>query len=105
VTFMTDAPTHVTLRVEAPARGFLVISDSYYPGWHATVDGRPTPILPANHAFRAVEVPQGISVVDMRFRPISLFVGAGISATTLLGIGVVLAVSSRRRCRESSPPG
>jgi len=97
VTFETDDPTHLALRVDAPARGFLFVSDSYYPGWRASVDGRATPILLADHAFRAVEVPAGTSLVEMRFRPVSLYAGAAVSAVTLLGMMLVLVVSWRRR--------
>ncbi|MBW2401356.1 MAG: hypothetical protein JRG80_19230, partial [Deltaproteobacteria bacterium] len=42
----------LVIHVDAPNDGFLFVSDQYYPGWEATVDETPTPILRANYAFR-----------------------------------------------------
>jgi uncharacterized membrane protein YfhO len=78
----------VVLRVRAPARGFL-LADQDFPGWRATVDGAPAPILRANYLFRAVEVPAGESTVEFRYVPTSLWLGAAITAATLLAVGIV----------------
>ena len=99
VEFVTDAAEHVVLRVVAPARGFLVLTDQLYPGWSATVGGVAQAVVRANHAFRAVEVPAGESTVEMRYRPRSVLVGAGISALTAL---VVLTLLVRRPRGHSS---
>jgi len=49
---------------------FLVLSDSFYPGWRARVDGQPTTIYQANGALRAVELPQtGHHSVEMSYYP------------------------------------
>jgi hypothetical protein len=47
--------------------GFLVVSDCYVPGWRATVDGHPAPILLADGAFRAVPIPPGSHQVVMHY--------------------------------------
>jgi uncharacterized membrane protein YfhO len=49
--------------------GYLIISDSYTPGWHATVDGEPTAIFPADVAFRGLAVPPGNRDVILRYNP------------------------------------
>jgi len=59
------------LHVKMPKPGVLVVADTDYPGWEATIDGKEVPILRANVAFRAVEVPAGEHVVEFRFRPAS----------------------------------
>lgn len=99
--FLVNEPEHVVVRVSAPARGFLHLADQYFPGWSATVDGRPSPILRANFLFRAVEVPAGQSLVEFRYAPAAVRVGAAISAATLLLLAVVLVV--RRRRAATSP--
>lgn len=49
----------VAIGARLPRRGILVLTDSYYPGWAATVDGQPTHIYLANYNFRAIVIPEG----------------------------------------------
>jgi hypothetical protein len=94
--FVVDDPEHVVIETVAPERGFLFLADQYFPAWTATVNGQPAPILVANHAFRAVEVPPGPVTVEFRYRAGRVWVGAMISATALLVVGWVV-ISARRR--------
>ena len=82
----------VICQVEAALPGYLVLLDSYYPGWNAYVDGNRTEILRANYAFRAVAVPPGSHTVEFRFRPRSLYSGLAVSLITLL-IGILAAAT------------
>jgi hypothetical protein len=100
VAFVLDDPEHVVLRVSAPERGFLQLSDQYFPGWRATVNGAPSQILPANFLFRVVEVPAGESIVQFRYAPTSLRVGALVSAVTLLATILLLWRSNPQRRAE-----
>jgi len=52
-------PERVEIATDSPRDGFLVFSDTFRPGWSASVDGRSTPILRAQTAFRATRVPAG----------------------------------------------
>jgi hypothetical protein len=74
----------VTVGVTTDQAGYLLLSDAYYPGWQATVDGQPTPIYRANYAFRAVFVPAGEHTINFVFRPVLWTVGLLISAITLI---------------------
>jgi hypothetical protein len=56
---------HVAIDAEAPADGFLLLADTFYPGWTATVDGAPAPIYRANHTVRGIALPKGRH--DVRF--------------------------------------
>lgn len=77
-------PERVTILVRNNTPGFLVLSDAYYPGWKATVNNRETKIYRADYAFRAVAIEAGTSVVDFRYEPESLALGATISAGSIL---------------------
>jgi uncharacterized membrane protein YfhO len=65
------------------------LSDTYYPGWKAWVDGRPEKIYQANYAFRAVPLSAGVHQVKFVYDPVSFKWGAGV---TLLGILICLAM-------------
>jgi hypothetical protein len=60
--------------------GLLVLSDQYYPGWRATIDGKSADIYRADTVFRAVCVPAGAHTVRYEFRPTSFYVGVIVSA-------------------------
>jgi len=81
-----------------------VISQLDYPGWTASVDGKPFPVLRADYAFQAIAVPAGRSTVDLRFRPRSLYIGAALSVLGLLVIAACIGLPGlvRRWRRRSS---
>lgn len=89
-----------TITTEADGGRLLVLTDTHYPGWVATVDGAAAEILRANYAFRAVFVPAGRHEVVFTYRPASVRWGASISAAALLCL--VLLASGVRRARLSS---
>lgn len=66
--------------------GFLVLSDTFFPGWHARIDGKETPIFRANYDFRAIVLPKGDHEVIFEYHP-HLWPGVIISLITLLFTG------------------
>jgi hypothetical protein len=90
-----DKPEEVVVRLKAPATGYLVLCDSYAPGWRAELNGITCPILKANGLFRAIAVSEGEHRVVFTYKPLSYWLGLGISVVTL-GIlsltGLVLIV-------------
>ena len=97
VEIASDAPTRVQLNVTADDWGFVVLSDTWYPGWDAEVDGRAAPILRANGVMRAVELGPGDHTLSFVYRPRSLMYGACASGAALaVAIGGVL-IGGRRR--------
>jgi hypothetical protein len=102
VEIVDDRGESVRLNVTSPRPGFVVLTDQDYPGWEATVDGIPTPILRANYAFRAVRVPAGISVVEFRYRPRSVWLGAAITLGSLAAVATYAAVALGRRRRAAA---
>jgi len=82
---------NLTLEVDNPADGFLVLSEIYYPGWKAFVDDQETKVLKADYALRAIQLPEGQHTVRFTFDPLSFKIGALLSLAsviTLLSIGV-----------------
>ena len=63
------APESIEISTNAKEKGLLVLSDAYYPGWKAFVDGKEARIYPANVAFRGVAVPKGEHRVRFVYRP------------------------------------
>jgi hypothetical protein len=86
VTVAEQGTNQVALTVTAPTSGFVVLTDTFYPGWQATVDGQPARIWPANLAFRAVAVETGAHEIVFSYRPRSFTIGLWISAATLVAI-------------------
>ncbi len=74
---------------------WLFFSDSYYPGWKASIDGRPTKIYQANYGFRAISVPAGFSKVAWKYEPILFRIGAIISLGSWAAC--LLALFKKRR--------
>jgi hypothetical protein len=69
VTITDYGTTEVSLRVEAPRGGFVVLNDVWHHWWQAEIDGKPAELLRANVLFRAVAVPPGRSTLRFVFRP------------------------------------
>ena len=101
---VVDEPERVVVRVTAPGRGFLHLADQFYPGWRATVNGAPAPILRANYLFRLVEVPAGESTVEFRYASRTVRVGVAITAATVFGLVVAAFALRRRRLRGETAP-
>lgn len=101
VSWISRGADRFELAVEAKADALLVVSDTYYPGWDAELDGAAVPILKTNLAFRGVAVPAGAHKVSMRFRPPSARNGLVLSG---LSIAALLAYCGRRK-KSPSPQG
>jgi hypothetical protein len=95
--------TSITIKAELTAAGYLILTDAWYPGWTALVDGVPTPVLPAYVAFRAVPLSAGKHTVEFRYRPPLATIGAGVSLLAFAACGLALVgsvVGSRDNDKE-----
>ena len=100
ITALGDAPlrsssvAHVTrhglhrveVQAEMTAAGFLVLSDTYYPGWRVSVDGAQAPLMRVNHTLRGVFLPEGTHEVVFFFAPRVLYLGLASTVIALLGV-------------------
>lgn len=105
VTIQSRTPGHYTLDVETPGGSYLLLTESYFPGWRAEVDGRPARILKANHFLQAVWMPPGRHRMEFNYQSTYLNLGFTISGTALAFlIGLVLANRIRSARCASRPP-
>ena len=87
------ANTHAAAFAVSTVRdGYLVFTEPFYPGWRASVDGKPTTILRANYAFSAIFLPAGKHEVQRWYRPNSLLLGilGSLGFCVLLGVTLKL---------------
>lgn len=92
-------PAHIieehrnSLKVESETEtdGWLVISDTYYPGWKASIDGQPTEIYRANHTMRAVKLAAGRHMVSFVFAPPILRIASYIALVALAASVLMIA--------------
>jgi hypothetical protein len=70
-----EHPQEIVIETELSSPGVVVLSDLWYPGWVARVEGHVLPIRRANHAFRGIELPAGKATVVMRYEPVSFLRG------------------------------
>jgi hypothetical protein len=83
-------PNYVQIRAHLGCRGVVILTDPYFPGWRAYVDGKRAPVVEAYGGVRGVVVEAGDHLVEMHYRPWSVFLGA---LMTLAAAAIALAVN------------
>jgi hypothetical protein len=92
----------IELRVHAQSRGLMVISETFYPGWRAFVNGAAEEIYQVDGDLRGVVVPAGDSRVILKYRPVSAYAGAGLS---MLACMATMLLWIRHRMRNNNNVG
>ena len=98
-------PNQLVYETSSPQDGIVVFSEISYPGWTATIDGKPADIARADYILRAMNVPAGKHTIEMRFDPQSLHITEGIAygAMALLLVGVIILIwIYRKKYSENS---
>lgn len=104
VAVRAEHPRLVEVDVEAPADGMFVLADSYYPGWHSTIDGQAAEIIRAHGVFRGVRLTAGKHRVEFVYDPLSFKVGCVMSGCGLAALATLVAFGWRQR-RIEGPGG
>jgi hypothetical protein len=103
VTWIERSTRRRELTVTSDRDALLVLAENWFPSWHATVDGTPTPILRAYHTLQAIPVPAGTHTIRMSYRSPIVTRSLWLSATIwLLLVGLLAWGWSRERRRESA---
>jgi hypothetical protein len=108
--FISERNNRLQLLVEAKEDSLLVLSDTYFPGWKAYLDGNPVKIFRANYNFRAVSLPPGKHEIKFVYHPMSVKLGALVTSLGIIGILVTglclrLKVTKRRGVPMRLPAG
>lgn len=101
LTDLTLESSRILARVSLSGAGFLVVSDTLFPGWEATVDDAPTEILRVNGFLRGVRVPAGEHRVSVHYRPAAFH--AGLAGSAAAGV-TLLAVATFSFLRRKKNP-
>jgi hypothetical protein len=102
-------PGSMSLNVSAPADSLLMLSEIYYPGWRAAVDGQIVPIVRADYILRGVPIAAGEHYVEVFYQPVTLIWGAVISGVTcaaLVAAGSWIWLSKKtpkKQSKDTSP--
>lgn len=96
VRLLTYEPTFIQAKTYADSNTLLFLSDTYYPGWKAYVDGKMQKIYRANYAFRAIPLQKGAHTVELTFIPASFTLGIVISfIACVLLLAYIIAVRNK----------
>lgn len=87
--------SHQIYESNCDAPRLLVVSDTFYPGWKASLDGKPSEIIRANYYFKAILVPAGSHRIELKFAPDTYLLGCSLALASLLGTAL-LALTGRR---------
>jgi hypothetical protein len=95
-----ELPRRLELAADMRTPGLLVLADLWDPGWRASLDGQPAPILRVDHALRGVVVPAGRSVVVFDYAPASFTWGVRCLGAGMLALLIWIGASVRRTSRR-----
>jgi hypothetical protein len=89
-------PNRVVIETSSAGGGWLLLSDAWYPGWKAFIDGKRTDVFKANYLFMSVWAPEGEHMIEFRYRPTAFIYGAIVSGAAWLAL-IPIAIWRRMR--------
>lgn len=102
VDIVIDRPNYVSMSTDVSYDGMLVLTDMFFPGWEARVDGRKVNVYCANYAFRGVLLPAGKHKVEFLYNPVTFQIGVALLLAFVLVAPAALMLSRRRSQRRSA---
>jgi hypothetical protein len=102
VTITDYQSNSVALTYNSPQASQLILRDTYYPGWRATINDQPTKIEPYQDIFRSISIPQGSGAIQFLYRPSSFYTGLKISLASLL-LWTILLIRTHKQTWNLHP--
>lgn len=99
---MRPNPNQIDIDLDTKRSAYLVLTDTYFPGWRASIDGEYTEIYRANYLFRALFVEAGKHKISFKYSPESFWIGL-VLAGSFLGAGFILLTYLENRKRSQRP--
>ncbi|MEM8536106.1 MAG: YfhO family protein, partial [Chloroflexota bacterium] len=96
VSITDHTPNQTNLSVSTTEERLLVMSEMYFPGWHAYINGEETPIYRTNYLFRGIVVPEGEHTITFEYRPNSLIIGGTLSMVAIIIMIGLLLIRQRK---------
>ncbi len=96
-----DEPEFIQIRTETSGAGYLVLADTWFPNWKATVDQVETEVFKANGWMRAVQVPAGEHIVEFTYSSHDVVTGGIISSITILVIVALILLTKFKERKKS----
>jgi len=82
------------IKYSAAAETLIRIAVPFAPGWHASVDGTPSAVVPVDYALSGVMVPAGQHQLTLQFRPNTFLIGALLSIAAMIGVVILFCIVS-----------
>ncbi|MGI8988001.1 MAG: hypothetical protein ACR2I2_00270 [Bryobacteraceae bacterium] len=101
VTLLSREPNRISIEADLGCKGMVIAAETYFPGWSATVDGRPEKVWGAYSVLRGVVAGPGKHRIEMVYRPMPVVVGGAMTIAGLLGV-LALALLGRLRSRDGA---
>ena len=102
MSILSESPTSLSISVNSPENGWLVLADLWYPYWRVYVDDQPAQLWRADYLFRGVSVPSGPHTVRFVYRPLMFYIGAAISLAGWLVLAAIAIIQLRRHSPDKS---
>jgi hypothetical protein len=99
VSYVSDGPQAATLHARSPTPGIVLIRNIWDRHWHATMDGRPAPLLRADYALQAVAVPAGAHTIELSYDDPTIglgLLGSAVAIALLVSLAILFRKKERR---------
>jgi len=85
---------YIKIEVNASGKNFLFFSNTYHPGWKATIDGNKTKTYLVNHGYIGIIIPKGKHIVEFKFAPESFYITKSIAIifSSMVILGLILSI-------------